>query len=74
LTIPKHDNISWKTNKNWLQERIDRGDNFLISTNPRTLPDADNYIPGVPNGVFTARELRYLKRRGISVPYIKPKK
>jgi len=64
--------IRWAENVKWLQDRIDRGDRFWIATNPYTLPNAiGGYIPGVPNGYFTARELYYLNNQGIK-PLYKP--
>lgn len=60
--------VSLRENRKWLQDRIDRGDQFGIATNPALLPPATGgYIPGVPNGSFTAFELDYLLRRGINV-------
>ena len=62
--------VTWAENKKWLQERIDRGDNFIIATNPKTLPPVKGgYIPGKPNGYFTARELEYLNKQGVKVEY-----
>ncbi len=63
--------VTWKENKKWLDERIDRGDRFIILSDPKSLPPVKNgYIPGSPNGYFTARELEYLQSRNIKVEYI----
>ena len=61
--------ITWKVNQNWLDVRIDRGDQFWMATDPSTLPPVNGgFIPGVPNGYFTAREYYYLTSvRGINV-------
>jgi RHS repeat-associated protein len=63
---PGEPQVTWSENKLWLQERIDRGDKFIIATDPSTLPPVmGGYIPGTPNGYFTARELDYLMKQGI---------
>ena len=72
--VPSRDGgppVTWRENREWLQERLDRGDSFGIATDPATLPNpnASGYIPDSPNGYFTARELKYLNEQGI-----KPKK
>ena len=60
--------VTWAENKRWLDERIARGDRFAIATNPNTLPPVKGgFIPGTPNGYFTARELEYLRSRGIDI-------
>ena len=60
--------VTWAENRKWLDVRIARGDRFGIATNPATLPAVrGGYVPGVPNGYFTARELEYLKSRGIEI-------
>jgi RHS repeat-associated protein len=60
--------VTWAENKAWLDTRIARGDTFGIATDPLTLPPVKGgYIPGQPNGYFTARELEYLRERNISV-------
>jgi RHS repeat-associated protein len=60
--------VTWAENKAWLDARITRGDKFGIATDPVTLPPVKGgFIPGQPNGYFTARELDYLKGRGINV-------
>ena len=60
--------VTWEENKKWLDERIARGDKFGIATDPSKLPPVrGGYIPGVPNGYFTARELEYLRSRGIDI-------
>ncbi|HEY1038597.1 MAG TPA: hypothetical protein VGF30_04290, partial [Bacteroidia bacterium] len=64
----KKPRITWADNKAWLDSRIVRGDKFGIATDPKTLPPVRNgYIPGVPNGYFTAREYEYLISKGIEV-------
>lgn len=58
--------VTWAENAKWLTERVVRGDKFGIATNPATLPPVrGGYIPGTPNGYFTARELDFLRRLGI---------
>lgn len=43
-----------------MQERIDRGDQFIFTTDPSTLPHPKyGYIDRVPNEFFTAKELEY---------------
>lgn len=60
--------VTWLENRAWLDARIERGDSFAIATDPATLPEvAGGYVPGKPNGYFTARELRYLQELGINV-------
>ena len=60
--------VTWAENQTWLDERICRGDDFGIATDPTTLPPVKGgYIPGQPNGYFTARELEYLLQQGIDV-------
>ena len=59
---------TWKQNKQWLQEKIDRGDVFILSTDPNSLPSVlGGYIEGVPNGYFTAREYDYLTKKGAKI-------
>ena len=68
IPAPGEPPVTWAENKAWLDERIARGDQFGIATDPATLPPVKNgYIPGQPNGYFTARELQYLQQQGISV-------
>jgi hypothetical protein len=60
--------VTWAQNRAWLDARIARGDAFGIATDISKLPSVKNgYIPGVPNGYFTAREFDYLMGRGIRV-------
>lgn len=60
--------VSWSENQAWLEQRIARGDLFGIATDPAALPPVSGgYIPGTPNGYFTARELDYLIGKGISL-------
>ncbi len=62
--------VTWPENRKWLDERIDRGDEFWITTHPSTLPPVKGgYVPGVPNGYFTAKELNHLNSRGIKPKY-----
>jgi len=43
----------------------------LLTTDPSTLPPVSGgYIPGQPNGYFTARELEHLRKNGIEPQYI----
>lgn len=58
--------VAWLENRLWLDERIARGDAFGLATDPVNLPDVvGGFVPGQPNGYFTARELNYLRSRGI---------
>ncbi len=62
---PPGQQVTWFQNRDWLDERIARGDCFGIATDPRTLPPItgpNSYIRNQPNGWFTAKELDYLKR------------
>jgi hypothetical protein len=60
--------VTWTENRTWLDVRIARGDLFGIATDPAILPPVINgYIPGTPNGYFTATELDYLNKAGIVV-------
>ncbi|QDQ25033.1 hypothetical protein FNU76_00965 [Chitinimonas arctica] len=71
---PGDSRVTWTENKKWLQDRIDRGDNFIILTNPQSLPRVKGgFVEGQPNGYFTARELQYLNDRGIKPKYIREK-
>jgi hypothetical protein len=68
--IPEADDlpVTWAENQDWLDKRIARGDKFALATDPATLPPVvDGHVPGQANGYFTARELRYLKQKGVSV-------
>lgn len=59
--------VTWLENKKWLQERIDRGDTFIMTMNPSKLPM--KYEPGNPNGWFTKLEYEYLKKKGAKIEY-----
>ncbi|MDC1142324.1 polymorphic toxin-type HINT domain-containing protein [Planctomycetota bacterium] len=60
--------VDWFENRAWLKERIRRGDDFLLATDRSTLPPVKNgYVPGKPNGYFTARELEFLESQGVNV-------
>lgn len=63
--------VTWMENQRWLDDRIARGDDFGIATNPETLPKvAGGFVRGYPNGYFTAKELRHLQSVGIEpAPY-----
>ena len=62
--------VTWAENKQWLQDRIDRGDTFILSTDPKTLPPVrGGYVEGQPNGYFTARELKYLEDNKAKIIY-----
>jgi hypothetical protein len=63
--------VTWAENQAWLDERIQRGDKFILGTDPTTLPppDAHGFIEGVPNGYFTAREVQYLQKQGQTIRY-----
>lgn len=71
LPGPGEKPVTWTENRKWLQDRIDRGDSFIILTNPSSLPSVrGGYVPGSPNGYFTARELQYLNQQGIKPKYV----
>ena len=58
--------VTWAENEAWLRARVAHGDTFAIATNPATLPPVrGGFIPGTPNGYFTARELAFLRSLGI---------
>lgn len=52
--------ISWAENRAWLQQRIDRGDTFIMTMDPAKLPAS--HIKGSPNGWFTKLEYDYLMK------------
>lgn len=66
---PPDPDITWQENEAWLIERVWRGDNFGIATNPNDLPrtvlPAGSDLSNLPDGYFTARELDWLRRHGI---------
>ena len=58
--------VIWAENLVWLEERIVRGDAFGLATDPAALPSVrSGFVPGSPNGYFTARERDLLNSRGI---------
>ncbi|MBA3313283.1 MAG: hypothetical protein M3552_20400 [Planctomycetota bacterium] len=58
--------VVWLENRLWLDERIARGDAFGIATDPASLPEViGGFVPGRPDGYFTARELKHLRSHGI---------
>ena len=67
--IPKSGDkpVSWAENRKWLQERIDRGDTFIMTMDPKKLPT--KYVPGVPNGWFTKLEYDHLTKNGAKIIY-----
>jgi hypothetical protein len=65
LPKPGEDKVTWSENRQWIRERVERGDRFGIATDPATL--GTRWTPGVPNGVFTHREYLYLKSLGVDV-------
>ena len=56
--------VSWTENRKWLDERIKRGDTFIMTVDPKTLPD---YVKDVPNGSFTKMEYNYLVKKGATI-------
>ena len=52
--------VSWSQNRQWLDERVLRGDTFGLATDPASLSRV--HIPEVPNGYLTFRELRHLAK------------
>ena len=64
--------VTWKENKAWLDARIKRGDSFWLATNPQILPKTVLKAGDkIPSGYFTAKELNYLRQKGVSVLYHK---
>lgn len=60
--------VTWTENRKWLQDRIDRGDVFIMSIDPKTLPPVKGgFVPNQPNGYFTAREFDMLKKQGAKI-------
>jgi hypothetical protein len=58
--------VSWSENADWLRKRAARGDTFGIATDPSSLPNVlGGYVPGSPNGYFTAKELQLLRSLGV---------
>ena len=59
--------VTWPENRKWLQQRIDRGDSFIMTTDPNKLPK--EYVAGEPNGWFTKLEYNYLVKKGATIEY-----
>jgi RHS repeat-associated protein len=59
--------VTWPENRKWLQERIDRGDTFIMTMDPKNLPT--EYIPNSPNGWFTKLEYDYLIKKEAKIEY-----
>ncbi len=55
-------------NRRWIEERIARGDIFVLATNPLEL--SNKFIPGVSNGYYTFQELKWLSRAGVEVMHV----
>ncbi len=64
---PNDKAVTWPENKKWLQDRIDRGDSFIMTMDPKKLPT--KYVAGEPNGWFTKLEYDYLVKRGANILY-----
>lgn len=60
--------VTIRENREWIENRIARGDRFAIATDPDSLPKPipSSYVAGEPNGYFTALELSWLRARGIN--------
>lgn len=61
------DMVTWPENRKWIQQRIDRGDTFIMTMPPSQLPT--ERIPGKPNGWFTKLEYDYLVKKGAKIIY-----
>lgn len=59
--------VTWPENRKWIEDRIKRGDIFIMTMDPNKLPE--KRIPGVPNGIFTKMEYELLKRRKATIIY-----
>ena len=67
--------VTWQMNKKWLDERIARGDRFVIASDPASLPPRIGGFGHPGGGYFTRLEYDYLLRQGIDVgqwPWIQP--
>ncbi len=62
--------VTLPENRKWLQDRIDRGDKFILATDPASLPPLrGGYKANEPNGWFTTWELSVLNQQGIKPKY-----
>lgn len=57
--------VTWKENRKWLQERIDRGDTFIMTMDPSKLPT--KYVKESPNGWFIKLEYDMLTKQGAKI-------
>jgi hypothetical protein len=62
---PNDGPVTWPENRKWLDERITRGDTFIMTMDPKNLPT--EYIKGSPNGWFTKLEYDYLVKKGATI-------
>ena len=65
--LPGKTRVTWPQNRKWLDEKIARGDTFIMTINPKDLPT--EYIDRVPNGWFTKLEYDYLLKKGAKIEY-----
>lgn len=65
--LPGKDKITWPQNKKWLDKRIERGDTFIMTMDPKDLPT--EYIEGSPNGWFTKMEYDHLIKKNAKIEY-----
>lgn len=67
--LPGNNDVTWPQNRQWLDERIARGDRFALATDPATLPSPsmENWVAGGANGFYTVQEILHLQRRGITI-------
>jgi hypothetical protein len=64
---PINNPVTWTENRRWLDERINRGDTFIMTMDPSKLPT--QYIKGTPNGWFTKLEYDHLIKKGAKIIY-----
>ena len=64
---PGEKRVSWSENRQWLDERIKRGDTFIMTMDPKDLPT--EYIDGNPNGWFTKLEYDHLIKNKAKIIY-----
>jgi hypothetical protein len=56
---------TWPENRAWLDRWIAAGHSFAVTTPANEM--SEEYVPGVPNGNFTYREVQYIMSKGIEV-------
>lgn len=61
---PGDPQVTWPENQGWIDDRVDRGDDFLLGTDRATLDTKYNWDGSGGNGFFTYREIQHLNSRG----------